>query len=421
MKTLVSILLMLSVSFNTLLAVTDDNQQAIRENPSIAGDTMTVTNEYGYDFINYKANHINMNGTVWTTKCGTDKTVSIVHIGDSHIQADGATGVVRSLLQKKYGNAGRGLITPLKLSGTNEPRDYSMRSQSQWSTSKLFPMRWGSEMGFTGVCISPQTAQFDLSISTISKSIHINPFKKLRIFCSGDLFVNSITSRGNMVLFESHPADGYVDVLLDSTVTDVNLNMSSLGYVYIYGVSLISGETGVFYHIIGNNGATFDSYNRVGNVGSGITNLSPDLVILSMGANEAFGSVSDENFYNMINRLVTDIKKNNPNADLLLITPMECQRSTTVYTRRTKKSKRTSTKSYTINQNVQRLRQVILKYGQDNNVPTYDWYDIAGGPGASTHWLSKSLMGRDRIHNTWAGYELQGKLLYDALIEKIGN
>src|SRR3954465_12415254 len=36
--------------------------------------------------------------------------VSIVHIGDSHIQADFLSGIVRESMQSFFGNAGRGMV-----------------------------------------------------------------------------------------------------------------------------------------------------------------------------------------------------------------------------------------------------------------------------------------------------------------------
>ncbi|MDX5347767.1 MAG: hypothetical protein LPK19_11025, partial [Hymenobacteraceae bacterium] len=52
------------------------------------------------------------------------EVVSVVHIGDSHIQADLFSGRVRQELHKYYGNAGRGLIFPYKVARTNEPWSY---------------------------------------------------------------------------------------------------------------------------------------------------------------------------------------------------------------------------------------------------------------------------------------------------------
>lgn len=83
----------------------------------------------------------------------------------------------------------------------------------------------------------------------------------------------------------------------------------------------------MFYHTIGNNGATYATYNNIGTVGKGIAPLQPDLVIISLGTNEAFGKVNKAGIYENIDLLVNDIKENNPDAQLLLVTPMECQKS----------------------------------------------------------------------------------------------
>ena len=115
--------------------------------------------------------------------------------------------------------------------------------------------------------------------------------------------------------------------------------------------------------------------------------------------------------------MVRDIRKNNPGAKILLTTPMECQRSKRVATRTSRKGRRRTvySKSYSVNENVKRLRDVILRYGRENHIPVYDWYEVAGGDGASTLWIENGLMNTDRIHNTFAGYDLQGDLLYNAL------
>ena len=49
----------------------------------------------------------------------TQSKIIFLHIGDSHIQADYLSHTIRTKLQKKFGNAGRGLISPLKIAITN--------------------------------------------------------------------------------------------------------------------------------------------------------------------------------------------------------------------------------------------------------------------------------------------------------------
>ena len=152
-------------------------------------------------------------------------------------------------------------------------------------------------------------------------------------------------------------------------------------------------------------------------MGSDVAMLSPDLFIVSLGTNEAFGKVADENMRSEIDCMIRDLRKYNPDAKILLTTPMECQRAKRVARRKTRRGRRRAvySKSFSVNENVKRMRNVILRYGKDNGIPVYDWYEVAGGDGASTAWVENGLMNTDRIHNTFAGYKLQGDLLYNAL------
>ena len=54
-------------------------------------------------------------------RAGKDTAITIVQLGDSHIQAGHLSGRVMRLFQQAFGNAGRGWIAPFKLSKTNEP------------------------------------------------------------------------------------------------------------------------------------------------------------------------------------------------------------------------------------------------------------------------------------------------------------
>src|SRR5688572_4765344 len=61
-----------------------------------------------------------------------DRIVNIIHIGDSHIQGDYLTAIVRRNLQKEFGNAGRGLLVPARVAGSNDAFNAIIRSQSKW-------------------------------------------------------------------------------------------------------------------------------------------------------------------------------------------------------------------------------------------------------------------------------------------------
>lgn len=409
-----------SIALRNDSAVVDEDFSSeldLRLNPEFDAN-LPKSKEYScYPFLSMKDNHIIMNGRNWDTLRRRlsqgilfGPPFSIVHIGDSHIQADGATGVARSVLQTRFGNAGRGFITPLKMAGTNEPRDYAITSTSRWHTAKLLKTPWAAEMQFSGVAISPVSRSFNVSISTLTRTLVTNPFSEVRIFYEGGrIIVDSAESRGRGLFFVSEYSEGYLSILLTESVTDITLEMHSDAEVTIAGFELLDDSVGLLYNAIGNNGATFSAYNSTGKMDD-VSVLSPDLVILSMGANEAFGKVSDEEFKRAIDETVREISAAVPAAEFLLVTPMECQR-------RTGRSRRKT--SYALNSNVGRLRNAMLEYGREKGIPVYDFYAVAGGFGASSKWLADELLSRDRVHNTWTGYDLQGRLLADALVEAL--
>ncbi|HWY97761.1 MAG TPA: hypothetical protein VNY36_01640 [Bacteroidia bacterium] len=87
-------------------------------------------NYNNYSFINSDIDTINYDSVALKSffvklkelKEGKRKNIVIVHIGDSHLQADFFTSWVRQHLQQDYGNGGRGLIFPYRVQVlTNQP------------------------------------------------------------------------------------------------------------------------------------------------------------------------------------------------------------------------------------------------------------------------------------------------------------
>ncbi|MDE5800352.1 MAG: hypothetical protein K2H74_04955 [Paramuribaculum sp.] len=408
----------------------DEEERDIRENPIIEGDEddWVIVSP---DFINRNKNHIIFNGADWSAlRSALAKSASvpfsIVHIGDSHLQADIATGEVRNLLQFDYGNAGRGLITPLKISGTNEPTDFFFTSTNSWTPALLMKSSWPHAMGFSGVSISPGKLSSNFTVATSEKE-DINPFSSLIVFHGGQFFVTSVADAdGNSIPFVATPSKDYTLIELTQDVTSAQVFFDSAGDLTLYGVSLSGNRPGIFYHTIGNNGAAYCTYNRIGNVGAGINALDPNLVIISLGTNDAFGRFDARALTSEIDKLVSNIRKANPDAQILLVTPMECQKKvvTTVKKKGRGKKKRSRTvkvRGFAVNSNVEKIRDVIMDYGKAHNIAVYDWYTVAGGDGASAKWLNDGLYGHDRVHHTRKGYHLQGELMYEALTDAFRN
>ena len=416
MNILTAILACTALAAGSAYAATpvDKNDRYTRLNPKMAKADPRPVEIANYPFLHRSANYIDFNGDDWTAlrhKFATlgqrgNNVVTIVHIGDSHIQGDGNTGQVRKHMQNTYGNAGRGLMSPLRIAGTNQPMDYTLTTKASCATATLLKKPWRVPMGFTGAAVRPSSSQASFTLTDKSD------FNELRIYTNGPVKVTSVSSNDAEVPATTESKEWGAQINLESPVKSLTFTLSGDGMI-LYGVDARdTRQPGVLYHAIGNNGATFQTYSRLGTTGSGVHLLNPDLIIISLGSNEAFGNVTDQAFYNMVDKMVTDIRTHNPQAKILLTSPGECQRSAG-------RSGKVASRAYAVNSNVERLGKVILKYGKDHNIATYDFFDVAGGTGSSNHWLQKGLLSRDRIHRTWNGYYLEGNLIYNALYKAL--
>lgn len=330
---------------------------------------------------------------------GDEVTVSILHVGDSHVQAGFLTGRLRELFQTDFGNAGRGLITPHRMARMNEASDYSISTPYGYKPSKITD-RMDGRLGFTGVAITFET-----------------PFNELRIW-SKDRFsaVTVFHSADAPVLYE--PAElnigSYCDI--DNTPFSTRITLSRAvdsltlsGFVTpdrddptFYGFSLENGNSGVIYHSVGINGAAFEHFlNNSTLPDGGAQPLNPDIIIISLGTNNCYGgNFRSELFYNCVDGFIRRMKDAYAGVPLLMTAPME--------------SCRRQGRNRVPNRNVADATGVICAAAADNGAAYWNLYDAAGGGNAMERWYARGLANADRIHLTESGYRFQGDMLYEA-------
>ena len=281
------------------------------------GDTVSVP-----AFLNKEKNHIDFNGADWSPlfaemdslQNGSDSTarvVSIVHIGDSHIQAGYLTEAVRLPLQRRFGDAGRGLVVPLKLAKTNEPHDYSVVADGAWNFARCVGRKYSAYTpGIGGIAIVPRTNRIDLTVSTLSKTDDCAGFKKARLFHAPvDSFPGIISEPFRVEGDTRLPfltTFSWEEPVCSIHLTGKAAGRASKGPLAIYGASLETGESGVIYHSIGNNGAFYSSYAAIPHFSEQVAALAPQLIILSLGTNESFSTALTFTFFPPENFQVND-------------------------------------------------------------------------------------------------------------------
>jgi lysophospholipase L1-like esterase len=164
----------------------------------------------------------------------------------------------------------------------------------------------------------------------------------------------------------------------------------------------------VNYRDMGVNGAFTVGFTAPERI-SAIAALHPDLIIISFGTNESHNRrYNSMTHYRHLTELTTLLRDSVPQALLLLTTPPGS------YERKGTRRRRT----YQVNARADAVTRTILRFADAYGLPVWDMYDIVGGVRrASVNWWNEKLMRPDHIHYLPAGYELQGKLLYDALIK----
>lgn len=333
--------------------------------------------------------------------------VHIIHFGDSHIQAGFLSDVIMRHLHTRFGNAGRGLVVPHKLCGSNEPRDYAIRAVpgrcGQWTSARVVNAKSALPIGISGVSVQSSTAANRLLLCTLPIDDSLDySFNKVRVFHGK--YAPIIEADDSLSAGLGAPDiiyDFNTDIDLVATVDSLELHTYADGKFAkgpIYGFSLENGHDGILYHALGVNSACYLHWGRQQEVIRQSAALEPDLIILSMGSNEASGnSFNDDVFYREIDRFVAPLRETNPEASILLTAPAQ------------------AFKKGTPNANFERVSRTLKRYAQNKGVAFIDVYTATGGEGSAKEWAAHDLMGRDKIHYTEEGYRIQGLLIYNAL------
>ena len=340
----------------------------------------------------------------------TGQTVSIIHLGDSHIQAGHFTMPIRQSFTQRWGNGGLGWVGPFRLLGTNPPihtvirassagtsgvkitqRDYNRESP----TGMVLQTRANRAVTYTLQCGGGQT--FDRIV--IYRKRGTQPFT-LSGGSSSEVAHDTLTTE--QIVTDTLLVGRYV------SSAEVTAPASSVWY----GASLERSSGGALVHTIGYNGATYYTYSK-GSFTSSVATLRPRLIILSLGTNESLARQFDRNNFGAeIARLVRRLQASNPDCAIVLTSPLYCYRKVRVRQRGKRRRYRTS---YRANANCQLIADELQQQARELGCGYIDLFAHFGGAAGATQLLSSGILSGDRVHLTAAGYNKVGEAIASAL------
>jgi LysM repeat protein len=163
------------------------------------------------------------------------------------------------------------------------------------------------------------------------------------------------------------------------------------------GFVLEKSMKGVIYHAIGVNGAKTSDFNRYPIFFDQLSELNPDLVIISLGTNESFGKWVSNNYMYELSLMIKNIRERNRNVPVLVMTPPPSM------LRRNQPN--TFIESYS---------KAML---QMDGCAVWDLFSGMGGISAPSDKNYAPLMAKDKIHYTRAGYRVQAEIFSSALLD----
>jgi lysophospholipase L1-like esterase len=325
-------------------------------------------------------------------------TVRVLHIGDSHVQGAFLGGELRRLFQESRGDAGRGLVFPHRLAGTNGAFDISWSGTGPWAASAAVRHDPQMPWGIAGWALASPGSDREIELAPSPKA----PPGRL------------VSTRA--LLF----GDG---VRLEALIPSDSCGRSCLSYRFaerdsfrlhfegpparLDGIVLENGKPGVVWSEAGVNGLSFQDLLKPSRMWEEMHAWNPDLVVVSLGTNDAFQKgFSGQGFSDAVRESVRRIRLAAPGADILLTFPPD----------HALKAKR---RRWEDNPRLDMVIRRMAELCESENVAGIDLRELMGGRGSWTTWSARGLMAKDHVHYQAEGYRRQADLLYQAIQEAV--
>jgi lysophospholipase L1-like esterase len=328
-----------------------------------------------------------------------EEKVSIVHIGDSHIQADFFPGRVRKSFQKRFGNAGRGFVFPYQIAKSGGALDVRFKHQGIWQHCNIMRNAEMCNIGAAGFTVTASPSSL-LVLDAVTKAETDAAFNKITFLDSYGSFLPTSTF-GH---FQPSKINNRTVIKFDEYQDSLEFKPLFEGNVMpeLQGMVLENSRPGVLYHAMGVNGSSTVQYLKSSGFEKQINELNASLIIISFGTNDAYvpsGNFSAQRIKERYRTLIARIRSENPTTPILITTPPDHY-----YLRK-----------YS-NKNVPKLVDALYELADEEGVALWDFYNIMGGANSIVTWRKNGNARGDLIHLTQEGYFRQGDLLFNALM-----
>ena len=344
-----------------------------------------------------------------------NRQVRVLHYGDSQIEEDRITMVLRERLQDTYGGGGVGLI-PLHQTIPTRSLHQSLEMNGTFQTPQGGPKRYivygPKSMRLTtgDYGVMGQVAVMNDSLCAGSENLRLitepmdnghsyNYFSQIRLLARGIDAQARPLRGGTYTLFNKGIA------ILPDSITRCEVRLQGKGMVY--GLSLET-PTGIIVDNIpmrGSSGTVFTQIQRNELTGF-FEDTNTRLIIMQYGGNmipQTENPSTISGYVKSLRRQMQYLRQCAPHAAILFIGPSDM-------------SKRIDGEM-TTNPLIPYMDRLLARMAHDEHIGYWSIYQAMGGYNSMLSWQQRGLAGRDYIHFTRRGADKIGGMLADWLLE----
>ena len=380
--------------------------------------------------------------------------VRVLWIGDSHTAIDRASGLLRSNLQERFGDAGRGMLAPGKPWEYFYPRRISPSQSDDWTTTSSFSKGAEGPFGFSGFRTTSASSKSTMSAKAsgwqfekLAVETVVGPGRgRFRVIVDGQEIAVCPTSSETIGV-------RFVELTVPEPATTLTVKPVGDGPVEILSWTLEKTGPGVVLDSHGIVGATVDLLSKWDQsiLQEEIRYRDPALILLVFGTNEGFEDrLSMDRYRTRFAGYLKLLRTLAPEASILVVGPPDGNRiSSRCLHPRDAKGRRLPKKSpadfdcaplsdderarykelfprqgepvtcrWHVPPNLGTVRTIQREETQRAGLAFWDWSQLMGGDCGMHRWYlaDPSLAQSDHVHLTRQGYLATGQRLYEALI-----
>ncbi|MCC6371485.1 MAG: hypothetical protein IT236_10815 [Bacteroidia bacterium] len=337
---------------------------------------------------------------------GQRQTISITHIGGSHVQGGTWSNTFLSGFQNKFNTSGGGyFVFPYKLAKTNGQPYATSFTNGKWKKCRSIGKDYCQPLGLCAMNVSTNDSAnyFGTRLTEVGVCRQANVIRVFHNFNNSFEFtLKNVSGFKRSDFSESGVTVFRLDAPNDSICFTLTRKDTIQKDFVLYGISLENDSKQGFYLAgLGANGASSSSFLRSNLLVPQLRHLGADIVVISLGVNDTqskgFGK---DDYIENYDSLITRIKQACPGVQIILTT------TTDNYIKRKTSNKRTIT-----------AREAMFELMNKHNVAVWDLFSLMGGYKSMTKWNKAGLAARDKVHFTGKGYVLLGNLMFEAFMK----